>query len=254
MSFAKEVKETLKKIDITPFVEDKGNGNFKASYLSWAKAWDILTDKYPESSYTRPTVEWIGNSTAEVYCSVTVREGESELTREMWLPVMGNNLQSLADPNTRQISDAKMRCLVKCIAMFGLGIHLYQGEDVPLDIKSYTDEQLNTYRHFINTKNGFSLYAMCQTIGEQASNDLYNSAPKGQKVEFKNQIDGLIVQGVDQWNIFETDLITAVEKQDAHQIKNLIDNIEPTQMEKQYMANRFADNWKTILSLYKEAE
>ena len=53
------------------------------------------------------------------------------LTRSMWLPVMDYKNNAISNPNSRQVSDAKMRCLVKCIAMFGLGHYVYAGEDLP---------------------------------------------------------------------------------------------------------------------------
>ena len=49
----------------------------------------------------------------------------------MWLPVMDYKNQAIANPTARQISDTKMRCLVKCISMFGLGHYIYAGEDLP---------------------------------------------------------------------------------------------------------------------------
>jgi hypothetical protein len=41
---------------------------------------------------------------------------------------------AIPSPNSRQISDNKMRCLVKCIGMFGLGHYIYAGEDLPQDV------------------------------------------------------------------------------------------------------------------------
>jgi DNA-directed RNA polymerase subunit RPC12/RpoP len=35
------------------------------------------------------------------------------------------------------INKAVMRCLVKNLAMFGLGLYIYAGEDLPEDIKEY---------------------------------------------------------------------------------------------------------------------
>lgn len=50
----------------------------------------------------------------------------------MWLPVMsGFKNQAVSNPNARDVSDAKMRCLVKCMALYGLGHYIYAGEDVP---------------------------------------------------------------------------------------------------------------------------
>ena len=54
----------------------------------------------------------------------------------MWLPVMDNRNKSIVNPTTRDISDARMRCLVKAIAMHGLGIYIYAGEDLPESTKT----------------------------------------------------------------------------------------------------------------------
>tara|TARA_R100000329_G_scaffold149657_1_gene140714 strand:- start:98 stop:562 length:465 start_codon:yes stop_codon:yes gene_type:complete len=49
----------------------------------------------------------------------------------MWLPVMDYKNNAVENPSARQVSDTKMRCLVKCLAMFGLGHYIYAGEDLP---------------------------------------------------------------------------------------------------------------------------
>ena len=85
-----------------------------------------------------------------VYTSVTA----GGLTYEMWLPVMDNanksmKLQSYTYKTKSgektveaismfDINKAVMRCLVKNLAMFGLGLYIYAGEDLPEDIKEYT--------------------------------------------------------------------------------------------------------------------
>ena len=69
------------------------------------------------------------------------------LTHEMWLPVMdGNNKAMKSHPYTVQtkykeitvqaatmfdVNKAIMRCLTKNLAMFGLGLYIYAGEDLP---------------------------------------------------------------------------------------------------------------------------
>ena len=84
-----------------------------------------------------------------VYTSVTA----GGLTYEMWLPVMDNANKSMklnaytystrnGDKTVEAISmfdinKAVMRCLVKNLAMFGLGLYIYAGEDLPEDIKEY---------------------------------------------------------------------------------------------------------------------
>jgi hypothetical protein len=39
--------------------------------------------------------------------------------------------KAIAHPSSRDISDSKQRCLVKCFALFGLGIYIYRGDAVP---------------------------------------------------------------------------------------------------------------------------
>ena len=67
------------------------------------------------------------DGTREVRVSVTI-EG---LTHMMWLPVMNHTNNAISNPNARDVSDARMRCLVKAIALHGLGLYIYAGEDIP---------------------------------------------------------------------------------------------------------------------------
>ena len=47
------------------------------------------------------------------------------------LPVMDNRNRAIANPDAFAINTAIMRCMAKAIAMFGLGLYIYAGEDVP---------------------------------------------------------------------------------------------------------------------------
>jgi hypothetical protein len=127
MSFAKEVWETLASVDVTENINQKG----KMSYLSWAWAWAQLMKYYPESSYLFVEPEIDAAGTVMVSCAVTIRDGDKRLNRTMWLPVMDYKNNSVVNPTSREVSDNMMRCLVKCIAMAGLGHYIYAGEDLP---------------------------------------------------------------------------------------------------------------------------
>ena len=126
----KDVWDTLSKIDCSDHIEKKMN----LSYLSWAWAWGILMENYPDAQvrfYEQkdsgiPYVQ-MPDGTAEVRCQVKI----GTLVRDMWLPVMDYKNNAVENPNARQVSDTKMRCLVKCLAMFGLGHYIYGGEDLP---------------------------------------------------------------------------------------------------------------------------
>jgi len=136
---AKEVWDTLSGINVNEHTEEKGG----LTYLSWAWAWSIMMDHYPqlivkwhgmtdESGVTRDITTYPGG-TASVCCSITI--GDS-VKREMWLPVMDYKNKAIANPDSRAISDAKQRCLTKCLGILGLGAYVYAGEDLPRDTTS----------------------------------------------------------------------------------------------------------------------
>jgi len=127
MSFAKEVWDTLSSIDLTDKVKSK-NG---LSYVSWAWAWGELMKNFPESEYTFADPLYFDDRTCEVWVRVTIRKGEDELSRDMWLPCMDWKGKSIINPTTREVSDTRMRALVKAISMCGLANYIYAGEDLP---------------------------------------------------------------------------------------------------------------------------
>jgi len=126
--------KTLSKINVNEFTEEKGG----LTYLSWSHAYRIMMENYPEM-----TIKWNGTTdengvirdvtyyeggTAMVSCTVTI----GDVVREMWLPVMDYRMKSIAHPASRDISDAKMRCLTKCFSLFGLFNYGYSGDGLPL--------------------------------------------------------------------------------------------------------------------------
>lgn len=131
MSFQKQVWDKLSKVNVNEHTETKGSGNYQLTYLSWSWAWATLMEHYPESEFVFHSEQWGDDRTCTVSCTVTLRDGESAFPRFMWLPVMDHKNLSVQSPTSRQISDARMRCLTKCLALFGLGHYLYAGEDIP---------------------------------------------------------------------------------------------------------------------------
>lgn len=127
MSFAGEVWTNLAAIDCSDKISQKMN----LSYLSWAWAWAQLMNEYPESTYDFMPPVMDESGSVEIWCAVTVKRGDQALRREMWLPVMDHKNNSIIKPSSRQVSDTRMRCLTKCLAMFGLGHYIYAGEDLP---------------------------------------------------------------------------------------------------------------------------
>ena len=134
---------------------EKKNG---LTYLSWAWAWAELKKVYPDATYQirqfdgKPFL-YDENLGYMVMTEMTV----DGITHEMWLPVMdgankamkdesyayevkeyqygkwtGNYVEKKVEAATMfDINTAIMRCLTKNIAMFGLGLYIYAGEDLP---------------------------------------------------------------------------------------------------------------------------
>ena len=127
------VWKTLSAIDCSEKAEKK-NG---LTYLSWAWAWGILMEHYPEATYDFLTEEWDREDRCTVWCKVTI----GELERLMWLPVMDYKNKAIVSPDTRAVSDTRMRCLTKCLAMYGLGHYIYAGEDLPTQTEPAVEEK-----------------------------------------------------------------------------------------------------------------
>jgi hypothetical protein len=117
--------EKLAAIDVSKRIEKK-NG---MSYLSWAWAVDQLLRRDPAANWSYPEPKIFADGTQMVYCSVTA----FGKTMTGFLPVMDFRNKPIAAPNAFDINTAMQRCLVKTIALHGLGLYIYAGEDVPMD-------------------------------------------------------------------------------------------------------------------------
>src|SRR5210317_1422264 len=123
-STAGHIFDTLSRVNVNEHVEKK-NG---LSYLSWAWAYQTLMQYYPDNSYELHE-ERYENGNVMVHCTLTITVGEHSVSRYMWLPVLDYRNKPVTNPDAFQINSTRMRCLVKCISMFGLGAYIYAGED-----------------------------------------------------------------------------------------------------------------------------
>lgn len=112
----------LRALDVSKHIEKKG----QLSYLSWPWAVDQLLQSDPMATweYKEPTRY---GATMMVHCAVTA----FGKTMTCQLPVMDHKNKAVADPDAFQVNTAMQRCLVKAIALHGLGLYIYAGEDLP---------------------------------------------------------------------------------------------------------------------------
>jgi len=112
----------LRKINVNEHTEKKG----KFTYLSWTWAVDQLLQNDPSATWTFGDPVYF-NESIMVFCTVTAM-GKS-MTCQM--PVINNMNKAISNPNAMDVNTAMMRCLVKCISLFGIGLYIYAGEDLP---------------------------------------------------------------------------------------------------------------------------
>jgi len=124
--------EMLLKKNVNEHVEKK-NG---LSYLSWAWAWAEALKADPTANYR---IEMFNckcymeiNGTAMVFVTVTMFD--KPMTCQ--LPVMDYRNKAILNPDAFAVNTAIMRCMTKALALHGLGLYLYSGEDVPEEGRS----------------------------------------------------------------------------------------------------------------------
>ena len=149
--------ENVKKL-LSLNVNDKTEKKNGMTYLSWAWAWQKVLEVAPDSTYKVRKNEhgspyFKDDDTGYmVFTEVTI----DGITREMWLPVMDYNNNAMksepyktdgkypkdvAKASMFDVNKAIMRCLTKNLAMFGLGLYIYAGEDLPEESKEEKEQK-----------------------------------------------------------------------------------------------------------------
>ena len=137
---AHETFNELRKIDVGDKIEKK-NG---LSYLSWAFAVDQLLQRDPTATWDyrfgKEDIAQAGQAasfvdvpyvrigaTAMVFCTVHA----FGVSRTAQLPIMDHRNKPIPNPDAFQTNTAMQRCLAKAIALHGIGLYIYAGEDLP---------------------------------------------------------------------------------------------------------------------------
>jgi len=119
----------LDRLDVTTHVEQKG----QFSYLSWAYAVRELKKIHPEATWEVHEYGEAGFPFIATECGyfVKVTVTVDGVPATQIHPVLDHKNKTVAQPDAFQINTSIQRCLVKAIALHGLGLHLYAGEDLP---------------------------------------------------------------------------------------------------------------------------
>lgn len=157
----KTIFEVLNHIDVS----DRSKKKMGLTYLSWADAWGILKEKYPQATYkiytrtthtTHTNTQEITEADGTKITSVTViDDGEQEIPyftdgntvfvkvgviidgieETETYPVLDlkNSAVKLRNVDMALVNKALQRAFVKACGRWGLGLYIYRGEDLPID-------------------------------------------------------------------------------------------------------------------------
>lgn len=124
----KEMFESMYLLDLTGKVEKDYKG---LNYISWANAYKLAMEQDPQMTFEvledADGFPLFSKGDCHIVKTSVTMFGE---TKKMFLPVMDNKKNAVKVPDSRDVTDSIMRCLVKNIALFGIGLSLYVGEDL----------------------------------------------------------------------------------------------------------------------------
>lgn len=202
----KSVYEVLSNINVKPKLEKKG----QVDYLSWANAWGMVKQAYPNANYKitefpefiqtkngwEPTgrdVDYRQTSAGVEVETVVTINGESYSSK---LFVMDYRNKPVLNPNYFDINKTQQRALVKALAIAGLGLNVYAGEDLPNFVdgkpkekapkRGKTQAKTNNLKDYTVNYNGqlVPMYLVVKhaSEGNQKARDFANSL-KGKDLE-----------------------------------------------------------------------
>lgn len=146
----------LFKVDVSKHVKKKG----KYSYLSWAYAVQELKKAVPDARWGVTKAE-DGSPFFKTECGyfVEVWVEVKGISLSQVHPVLDNRNDPIEKPNAFQINTSLQRALAKCIALHGLGLYIFAGEDLPEpDALTSVEEK--------------KLYDLAKPMGKKFVNDL----------------------------------------------------------------------------------
>ena len=128
----------LQGANIEKYVDKKDTGRKVLDYLSWGAAIDFFTKGCHQFgldwTYDHEFVD-MGARGSFVNTVITIYDAENgdTIEKRMSLPCMTLTNQAAKDADVMVINKTQMRCLVKCMTLFGLGLKLYLKDFSELD-------------------------------------------------------------------------------------------------------------------------
>ncbi len=197
MSKSSEIWKKLSSIDVNGKTEKKGN----LTYLSWAWAWGTLMDHYPQATYKFDEHQTLSDGSMMVFVTVDI----DGVSHDMWLPVIDYKNKAIKNPDAMAVNTARMRCLTKCLAMFGLGHYIYAGEDLPESVKEeqvHKKEIFKSFNYALTNNNPLGIFEVAEQLTNEQWASLTNSVQgdeKENKTAKKQRLRDLLSEGRNQY-------------------------------------------------------
>ena len=221
---------TLSAINCNEHIEKKG----QFSYLAWTWALAMTREHYPDMTHApQPDVIYADGS-MEVRCTVSI-EGQ---THPMWLPVLDFKNKAIQNPNAFDINSSRMRCLVKCLAMFGLGHYIYAGESMP-QVDEFTTEQKTRYIELMASEDGWGMKAFGSEVGNDIMTALFNDAPQGQKTKQKALCNRIVTEANTELKNSLGGIQAAIENNSADSVVEIL--AECVEVEREFVVKGLSE-------------
>ena len=195
----------LNQVDVSKKVKSK-NG---LTYLSWASAWAEVKKRHPDATYTiySQVIDDRGNmrfwhddgKTGWVKVGVTI--GNIEMVETLAIMDFKNKSIPAEQITSVDANKSMKRCLVKACAMHGLGLYIYEGEDLPEDTVIYNE---------LVDKVG-TLAKKKAALSEEAKAKVLDYCKKAEKEAFPDEDETTITGNITL--IKDSDILTKLHKQ-----------------------------------------
>ena len=169
--------EEREKINVTGHIEKKG----MFSYLSWAFAVSEIRRACPDAQWEvheyqneKGMIQPFMNTDCGHFVKVTVTADGIPMSQVH--PVLDNRNKPIENPNSFQINTSIMRCLAKAIALHGIGLHIFAGEDLPPSTPLSQEQRAE-------------IVGLLETHGKKIDKDFYGKvmeSVEGQKINQEN--------------------------------------------------------------------
>lgn len=164
-----DVFKVLNNVDVSPLTKKKGNFD----YLSWSNAVREASKLFPEMSWEFTKWDYLPYLKTEVgyfvECSVTI----NCLVKTQMMAVLDFKNHTAMSPKANDINKSQMRALTKAIALHGLGIDLWAGEDINGEYEGDGSKKIDL---LIDNEQCAQLYELLVNSATQCLNE------KGEKV------------------------------------------------------------------------